>query len=311
MRDGRALLWLTLDLIRRLLREPQVVRSLLWPVALVPLTLMMTVFGFVWLEGDWPVALAPETPVEVVQELAEQGFTTVPVDDIHAAVLTGGFRYGTDGDVLYVQAARGRALQVERVLREVKGASWQMGPARPPVANERQGARVMGVIGVLFVLFGVVFGAGMVARDRDDGTLEAQLAAGIGRWVHGASRLLAGTTVLAVHYTLAVLVLDAILGIEDVPMVLRNGLAACAGGVSIGLLAIGRGGLKNGFSGPLATALTVATLAAGLGLVVPSVGQHVPVANLLTTGSGWSALFSAILCGAGTVLVFTHRSARS
>ncbi|MCB9669466.1 MAG: ABC transporter permease subunit [Alphaproteobacteria bacterium] len=311
MSDLRALAWLTIDLVRRLLREPQVVRSLLWPVALVPLTLMLTVFAYVWLEGDWPVGVGPSTPTEVVERLKDEGFTTVPVEAPRDAVLTGGYRYATDGDTLWVSAARGRTLQVERVLREAKGARWRMGPAIPPNANEEQGGRVMGVIGVLFVLFGVVFGAAVVARDRDDGTLEAQLATGTARWIHGASRWLAGTFVLALHYGLAILVLHAILGVSDAGPVTRNGFAACSGGVAVGLLVIGRGGLKNGFSGPLATGLTVATLLAGLGLLAPGVARHVPIASLLAGGDGWTALGSACALGGLAVGMFTLRSARS
>lgn len=311
IRDLAALQWLTLDLVRRLLREPQVVRSLLWPVALVPLTLMCTVLGYVWLEGNWPLAVDADLSPALEQAFIDEGLDLRIVPDPREAVLNGGFRYGTNGTVLYASAARGRTLQIERIMRQAKKAPWTVGPTRPPTADERQGGRVMGVIGVLFVLFGVVFGAGMVARDRDDGTLEAQLATGVARWVHGASRLLAGTVVLVLHYGLAILVLRAILGVDDHGAVARNGVAACSGGVATGLLAIGRGGLKNGFSGPLAAGLTVATLMAGAGLVVPTVGRHVPVASLLTDGNGWTALGGAVAYGSLAVFVFTVRSARS
>ncbi|MCB9674142.1 MAG: ABC transporter permease subunit [Alphaproteobacteria bacterium] len=309
--DLRALTWITADLARRLLREPQVVRSLLWPIALVPLTLMFTVFGFVWLEGDWPVAVQDGVDPAVVAALEEGGFQVARVPDARAAVADGGFRSGTDGETVYAGAIRGRVLQVERVLREHRGASWKVAEPPPPKADESQGGRVMGVIGVLFVLFGVVFGAGMVARDRDDGTLEAQLALGVRRWVHGTARWIAGTAVLAGHYLLAMAVLHAILGIEDPLRVGRNGLAACAGAVAIGLFVVGRAGLKSGFSGPLASGLSIATGLAAAGAALPAVGRLLPVASLLTASTGWLPLGGALGLGAVAIALFTFRSARA
>lgn len=310
MRTAHALAWLTLDLIRRLLREPQIVRSMLWPIMLVPITVMVTVFAWVWVEGHWPVGVGPDTPPGLVQHL-ERTYTVVPVDDAREAVLTGGFRYATDGEKLFVVAARGRALQVEREMRRYAGADWYLARQPDPVTSDRRGGTVMYVIGVMFVLFGVVFGAGMVARDRDDGTLEAQLATGTPRWIHGTARLLAGTFVLFLHYEVAVLVMNAILGIESQGTVARKGLAACISGVSIGLLVIGRGGLKNGFSTPLASGITATTVLMVGGLAAPEVGRNLPIASLLVPTPGWTALYTSSLLGAAAVAVFTTRSARA
>ena len=309
--DLRALFWITVDLCRRLLREPQVSRSLLWPIALVPLTLMFTVFGFVWLEGDWPVAVDAGVEAPLEARLVEEGFTVVRVDDARAAVASGRFRSGTDGKTVYAGALRGRVLQVERVLRQAAGADWHVVEPPPPIADESQGGRVMGVIGVLFVLFGVVFGAGMVARDRDDGTLEAQLAMGVRRWVHGTARWLAGSLVLVLHYGLAMAVLHAILGVEGAGSVLLNGVAACSGAVAVGLFVVGRAGLKSGFSGPLASGLTIATALAGAGAAVPAIGRYVPIASLLTPSSGIVPLAGAAGFGLFAIVLFTFRSARA
>jgi hypothetical protein len=311
-RDLPALGWLTLDLVRRLFREPQVVRSLLWPILLVPITLMGTVLAFVWIEGAWPVAVDHDLDPALTSAFEEAGFTVVTVDDPRAAVRDDGFRYGTDGRTVFTGAARGRALQVERVVRNHRGAPWTIAAERPPdTGRTGQGDPIMGVIGVMFVLFGIVFGAGMVARDRDDGTLEVQLATGVGRWVHGAARLLAGTVVLVVHYALALLVLRAILGIDDVGAVARNGLSSCAAGVAIGLTVIGRGGLKNGFGAPLASGVTAGTSLVVVGLIAPGAGQHVPIACLLAGGSGWTALITGSAVSAAAVALFTYRSARA
>ncbi len=309
--DLRALTLIGADIVRRFLREPQVVRSLLWPIALVPLTLMFTVLGFVWFEGDWPVAVDEEAPAALVTALEDQGFTVRRVPDAREAVEAGGFRTSTDGRTVYAGAIRGRVLQVERVVREHVGSSWRVARPTPPRADESQGGRVMGVIGVLFVLFGVVFGAGMVARDRDDGTLESHLALGVRRWVHGSARWLAGSAVLALHYGLAIAVLHAILGVEHFGDVARNGLAACGGAVAVGLFVVGRAGLKSGFSGPLASGLSIATGLTAVGVALPSVGRHLPISSMLTDGSGWLPLAGSVGMGVLAVVLFTWRSART
>lgn len=308
-RDLHAIVWQTADLVRRLMREKHVVRSLLWPVALVPVTLMFTVLGFVWLEGDWPVAVDARTDPAIVHALEDAGFTTVPVPDARRAVLDGDFRSSTDGETVWADAIRGRTLQVERVLRIERGADWMVAPRVETRADQSQGARVMGVIAVLFVLFGVVFGAGMVARDRDDGTLEAELALGVRRWVHGVSRVLAGTVVLFVHFLLGVLVLHAVLGVEGVGALARHGVAACSASVAIGVLVVGRAGLKVGFSGPLAAGLSLATGLVAVGVAVPAVGSQIPIASLVAGGSGWGPLLGAVLVAGAAVAVFARRSA--
>ncbi|MEZ4322718.1 MAG: ABC transporter permease subunit [Myxococcota bacterium] len=309
--DLRALVYIAADLARRLLREPQIVRSLLWPIALVPLTLMFTVFGFVWLEGDWPVAIDSGVDAALEADLVDHGFTVSRVASARDSVTSGAFRSGTDGSTVYAGAIRGRVLQLERVLRERANADWMIAPPPKPRADESQGGRVMGVIGVLFVLFGVVFGAGMVARDRDDGTLEAQLALGVNRWVHGTARWLAGSAVLVLHYALAMAVLHAILGVEEPTRVLRNGVAACGGAVAVGLLVIGRAGLKSGFSGPLASGLSIATALAAAGVAAPGPGRYLPIASLLTDGSGYVPLLGATALGVAAIALFTWRSARA
>jgi len=309
--DLRALAWITADLMRRLLREPQVSRSLLWPIALGPLTLMFTVLGFVWIEGDWPVAIDAGVDSALEAALEDRGFTVARVEDAREAVSSGNFRTGTDGETVYAGAIRGRVLQVERVLRERAGAPWMIAQPAPPRADESQGARVMGVMGMLFTLFGVVFGAGMVARDRDDGTLEAQLALAVRRWVHGTARWVAGSALLMAHYALAMGVIHAILGIDTLLPVALNGLAACSASVAVGLFVIGRAGLKAGFSGPLASGISIATGLAALGVALPPVGTQLPIASLMAGGSGFAPMVGALGFGAAAIVLFTVRSARA
>lgn len=311
MRDLRALTWLTSSLVRRLLREPQIVRSLLWPIALGPITLVLTVLVWVWIEGDWPVAVDPSTPIEVVQTLRSEGIVISPVEDAREAVASGRYNLGTDGHTVFAAADRGRTLELERVLRKRVDAPWMAAEPVPPRYDPEQGAKVTGVLGFLFVLFGVVFGAGMVARDRDDGTLEVELALGVRRWVHGTARWLAGTGVLALHFVLAVAVLDALMGIQQPLRLVANGTAACGTAVAIGLLVIGRGGLKSGFSGPLAAGISLATGLAAVGIVQPPGAAGIPIASLLSPGAGPGALAASLLVATVAITVFTLRSARS
>lgn len=311
MRDLRALTWLTSSLVRRLLREPQVVRSLLWPIALGPITLVTTVLVWVWIEGDWPVAVDTSTPAAIVRVLEDEGIVVSRVEDARTAVASGRYNLGTDGHTVFAGGDRGRTLELERVLREHAGAPWMAAEPIPPRYDPEQGGRVTGVLGFLFVLFGVVFGAGMVARDRDDGTLEVELALGVRRWVHGTARWIAGTFVLTLHFVLAIAVIDALMGIQQPVLLAANGTAACGTAVAIGLLVIGRGGLKTGFSGPLAGGIALATGLAAVGLVQPPGASGLPIASLLVPGAGLVALLVSFAIAALSVATFTYRSARS
>lgn len=310
-RDLRALVWITASLIRRYLREPHVVRSLIWPIAIGPVTIVLTVLVFVWLEGDWPIAIDDGTPPDIVALIEREGFVGIEVPDARQAVASGRYNLGTDGHTVYAAADRGLTLELERILRTEAGAPWRAGKPREPEYSPEQGARVTGIVGCLFVLFGVVLGAGTVARDRDDGTLEAELALGVGRWVHGTGRLLAGSLVLVVHFALAIAVFNALMGIEQPLALLRVGIGACVMSVTIGLTVIGRGGLKSGFSGPLAAGIAAATAMAAVGVTRNPLAAMLPIASLIAGGDGWLPLLSSGIAGMLAVVLFTIRSARA
>ena len=311
MKDLRALAWITGSLVQRLLREPQVVRSLLWPIALGPITVVLTVLVWVWLEGEWPVAIDPTTGADIVELLEAERWVPILVPDAREAVASGAYNLGTDGHTVFAARDRGRTLELERILRNHHGAPWMPGRPAALVYDPTQGAKLTGVLGFLFVLFGVVFGAAMVARDRDDGTLEAEVALGIRRCVHGAARWLAGSFVLSLHFLLAIAVVDALMGIQDVWALIRLGTSACSASVAIGLLVIGRGGLSAGFSGPLAGGIAIATALASLGLTALPGTSALPIATLISGGDGWLPLGVSVVLAIVAIAVFTHRSARA
>ena len=83
---------------------------------------------------------------------------------------------------------------------------------------------------------GVVFGAGSVARDRDQGTLEAELSMPVPMWLHGLARWLASSLLLSAFFVLAVGIFDSLLGLESATRLILHGSAACAGATAIGLV---------------------------------------------------------------------------
>jgi ABC-type transport system involved in multi-copper enzyme maturation permease subunit len=156
---------------------------------------------------------------------------------------------------------------------------------------------VCDVLALLFVLYGLVFGLGGVARDRDDGTLEIELSLPIPRWVGGMARWIASTLILATFFTVSVALLAAILPTPGVGAVIRNGVAACGGGVAIGLVTVGTAGIKQGFSGPFALAMSSATGLAAAGPLLKL--TWLPVGSLFAGGDGWAAC--AVALGLGFV----------
>src|SRR5690606_3153972 len=120
---------------------------------------------------------------------------------------------------------------------------------------EQSGLVMVRLLAALFAMYGVVFGAGLVARDRDEGTLEAELALAVPRWVHGAARWIAASALLATFFGLAVQILAAFVGLPDTAATMRHGTAATSAAAAIGIAAVGRGGLRTGFSSTLAAGM--------------------------------------------------------
>jgi hypothetical protein len=308
-----ALPLLTAVLIRRFLREGFVLRSLLWPAALTVGTLLATLLVFSNLRQSDTIGVSPDLQPALVDRLTDEGWTTVVTPDLASAMKKRRVWATTDGVQLWHDGSP-RARRLESILRQHAGAPWRPAeqirlPSRSDAAP--QGALFTTLVAVMFALYGVVFGLGMVARDRDDGSLEAELSLPLPHWVAGASRWLASTLVLSVFFAFSVLLFDAVIGVKRAPELIRHGIASCGAATALGLISVGRAGLKQGFSGPLAGGLTAAMALMSIGWAQPGVGTYVPLASLLTSGDGWIPMGGSLVLGIVASLVFSKRSARS
>jgi hypothetical protein len=311
-RTLRALFELSAVLIRRLLREGMVRRSLVWPTGLTAGTLIATLLVFASLRGSETVAVTSATDASVVAAIERVGFTTLPATDPEGMVRSGTFA-AVDGQILWTNGRGPRALQLEAALREELGASWRPDPVVPlPTTADAapSGAAICRLVATLFALYGVVFGLGMVARDRDDGTLAAELALPIPRWVPGAARWIASTVLLSAFYGLCVATFAAIMGLPDAGAMARHGTAACGAATALGLMVVGRAGLRQSFAGPFAAGMGAATGLIALGNAAPSIGQWLPLASVFTDGNGWAPLLGTVVSGVLAAATFALRAAR-
>lgn len=307
---ARALVLLVGASLRRLLREGLVVRSMVWPGLVVIGTLCGTLGVAAVVRPGRDVVLAESAPAELAVELRSAGFDVRTVEDPGALVVAGDATLGTDGHTLWVYGTPSGALELEAHLRTwaatTRPVTWRPVPLPLPEARGgfARGDLVCGVLALLFVLYGLVFGLGSVARDRDDGTLEAELALPIPRWVGAFARWVASSVILAAFYAVSVAAIAAVLPVPGPWDVVRNGIAACGGGVAIGLAVVGTSGLRQGFSGPFAAGMTLATGLAGTGALGLT---WLPIANLFAGGSGWSALAVATAAGLGAAHLYAWR----
>lgn len=296
--------------LKRLLRESMARRALGFPVVLTTATLLATLAVVSLGRGVPAVAVAGAVDPTVAEALAERGLRAVPTEDPAAAVQDGAAVLGVRGRHLWTAGGRD-ALEAEAVLRQSAGASWR--PAPPPLPGRAQaasqGQTIATLLMAIYALYGVVFGAGMIARDREDGTLEVELTLGLPRGIHGLTRWTAATAVVGLWVALAILFTASLLGLPDPGATLRHGVAASGSAVALGLASVGRAGLQSGFAASLAAGLSVTTGLLGLGYALPSVGAWLPLASLAAGGSGWAPLLGMFLLATLAVGVFTWRSA--
>jgi hypothetical protein len=313
MTRAAAALWvLTGVAVRRLLREGLVLRSLLWPGILATGTLTATFAVVGLVRAPATVAVDPSAPPAVAEALQRSAITPVPRADAREAVLRGEAPVGTDGRTVWAaDAALGR--RVEAAVRDAVGADWAPAvpppdapppppdelPPLPPDAAGR-------VLGLLFMLYGLVFGLGQVARDRDAGILDAELCLPVPRWITGFARWLGSTLVLAGFLALSVALVAAVLPIGSPWPSIVHGVAAIGASVAIGMAVVGHAGLKQGFSGPFGVGMTLTTAVAGAGLRADV--PWLPVASLFSRGDGAVAVALGLAAGVVGSVVYARRS---
>jgi len=149
------------------------------------------------------------------------------------------------------------------------------------------------------------------AASDERGTLDTELALPVPPWVHGASRWMAGSSILVVGLAFSVMLFDAILGVHDPRSLVLHGSAAILSSVAIGIVVIGKHGLKSGFAGPMSAGLVVVVSLLSMGLSQPSVAEWLPVASLLArSSSGVTPMLLSVVLGIASVGIFTFRTAR-
>ena len=301
---------LTTNLVRRMLREGLVLRSLTFPLAITAGALLGTP-AVVAVGGTPPVIVTsdPALVPALTRALSGREITVLVDADPAAFVASGRARAGTDGHRVWTMGLRAETLMIESADRETLNAPWKFDPVTR-LPDGSVGARLGTMIGRLlsgvFAMYGVVIGAGTVARDRDDGTLAAELSLPIPHWVHGASRWIAGSLVLAAFSATGVVLFTALIGNTDPAALARSAAAADATATALGLWAVGRAGLRGGFAGPLAAGLTGATAIFGVGYRWPAIGAWIPIASLATDGDGWAPLGASLLVGLAAIVSFAR-----
>ena len=277
------LLWLTASLVLRALREGLLVRALAWPGLLTALTLVLSASAAgLWWSTD---QVAVEEP-ELHALLSAEGLSAVLVADAQEEVRSGRAERGVwreEGHLVLGSAWGGRMqARIEGVLRQHQGSGW--GLEVPPSSGRGRDLgpatrALMGLLGVLFVLYGAVFGAGSLHRDRADGTLDAERSLPIpDRW-HALARVLASGLLLSVAMALSVGLMHGLIGLERPAAWLLAGSAGAAAGacLGVGLMA---GATEESLSGPLTRAMTLSMGLLGAGWGWPELGRHLPISSL-------------------------------
>lgn len=281
----RALLWLIQAQLLRIAREGLVVRALAWPGLLTALTLAASSAVVLAFYADKAIAIEPGHP-EIVQELQEKGLQVQEVGDPQALLETGEVpraAWTVDHHWHLGTLRAGRlTLTSEATLRQHIDANWLLRTPKPggrPVELRATVRVLMGMLGVLFALYGVVFGAASLSRDRADGSLEAELALPVPRALHSLARTLSATLALGVGVALTVGLLDAMLGVQQ-----PGAWIAAVSLAGVTTTALGQAWMSavrgESLTGPLSRGMTLALGGIALGFRWPELGRHLPLASL-------------------------------
>jgi hypothetical protein len=154
---------------------------------------------------------------------------------------------------------------------------------------------LVGLLTVLFVLYGVVFGAGAWKRDLEDGSLEAERSLAVASWLHPAARLLAAGLSLSVGLALCVGLLHAIIGVDRPEQWLHAGSLGLFTATATGLAAVAGGSAS--FSAPLARGSALCMGLLGLGWTLPALGRHLPLASIGALVKGQAPSWTGLVLG--------------
>lgn len=309
MNDIKALFWLTATLIRRLLRYGMILRSLSFPAALISLTLVLTV-GVI--SATRPPARLVVTPSlytkDLAKELQTHDIELISDSEPETWVRNGAATAGSNGVQFWVSGVTKTSLTSEAILRTALGSSWRpTTPSLPkPERIHQLGALIVRLLLGIFSLYGVVFGTAMVARDREDGSLEIDCTLPVRRWVHGAARCLAASTLLVVFLILSTWMMQAIIGVSGATNLILHGVSASLASVSLGIVSAGRAKINSGFGSALALGLTITTACFGIGYALPSIGKFLPLASVVTGGPVAVPLATSTLLALSCVTWFTR-----
>lgn len=313
VRGVRPLAALTLAVMLRLLREGLVVRALAWPGLLASLALVTTAGAYAaW--GTAPtIAVGSE---ELIAPLQAYGFQVKLAEDPETLLREGLVIHAIwreEQRWVLGRAWSGRAtLKAEAALRDFAADRWRLEipplQARPGDVN-RQASLMAGVIGLLFTLYGVVMGAGALYRDRSSGALESELALPVPNWMHAGARLLALLLVLGPALVISLLIVSALLVIDNVGLWMLTGTCAALVGGTIGFTLMARAVAAHGFSGPLSRSLTLTMAAMALGWWQPEFGRWLPLVSLgsFLAGTAPSALIAPGALAAVLLATFDFR----
>lgn len=301
--------------VLRGLREGLIVRALAWPALVTALAMMGAIAAAATWYASNSIAVADPALAEA---LRDEGLQVIVAEDPEAA-LAGGLvdrAAWTDGDgwVLATEFGGALTLKAEAALRKRSpGAAWVIEPLPRNDRDRRTSpaTRLMvGLLAALFTLYGVVFGAGGLSRDRDDGTLEAELSLPVPFVAHAAARILAGSAVLGAGFVVSVLLLHGLIGVDLAGAWCTVGALASLGGCALGFGWMSAAGRSESLSGPLVRGMTLSMGLLLLGWSRPEIGRHLPIAGIGALVGGHSpsliAAFAAAIMGVASCWVFAR-----
>jgi hypothetical protein len=269
------------------------------PVSLTLSVMVATVATVAWSRVPG-VAVSPALATPTFRaDIEAAGGVLMLTDTPEAVVRAGDAAFGTDGATFWADRSVLPSQALEGLIRRHIGAAW-----RPYETHERRAVlsksdtsstNAIQFIGAIFAMYGVVFGAGAVARDRDDGTLDAELSTGQPMWVTPLARWCAATLVLGLFFTMSVTMMHAVVGLEAPWTLAIGGVTASSTAAAIGMAVIGVGGKTQGFAGPMSAGLVIVMSLFSLGLYVPWLARSVPVASLLDPNLGVAPVIGLLL----------------